>query len=132
MNNSQLFTEAHKLAKTYEGDYVARFVLALQVVKELLKAAKLSFAYHGGMSVSDRVSLLLEKELKKERLMTKDEKAQAAIKKGRWNRKVYGAAGKRHIFVSNTKYFVSDDFGKMTYHEAYDKYGFDFAEEGNY
>ena len=33
MNNSELFTAAHKLAKTFEGDYVACFVLALEEIK---------------------------------------------------------------------------------------------------
>ncbi len=33
MTNSELFTAAHKLARTYEGDYRACFVLALQTLK---------------------------------------------------------------------------------------------------
>lgn len=33
MTNSELFTAAHKLAKTFEGDYSACFVLALQTIK---------------------------------------------------------------------------------------------------
>lgn len=34
MTNSELFTAAHKLAKTFEGNYTACFVLALQTLKE--------------------------------------------------------------------------------------------------
>ncbi len=33
MTNSELFTAAHKLAKTFEGDYKACFVLALQTLR---------------------------------------------------------------------------------------------------
>ena len=31
---AQIFTEAHKLAKTFEGDYIACFVLALEMVRK--------------------------------------------------------------------------------------------------
>ena len=34
MTNSELFTAAHKLAKTFEGNYRACFILALQILKE--------------------------------------------------------------------------------------------------
>jgi hypothetical protein len=34
MTNSELFTAAHKLAKTFEGNYTACFVLALKTLKE--------------------------------------------------------------------------------------------------
>lgn len=33
MTNSDLFTAAHKLAKTFEGNYTACFVLALQTLR---------------------------------------------------------------------------------------------------
>lgn len=33
MTKSEIFTAAHKLAKTFEGDYTARFILALEIVR---------------------------------------------------------------------------------------------------
>lgn len=35
MTNSELFTAAHKLARTFEGNYSACFVLALQTIKNM-------------------------------------------------------------------------------------------------
>jgi hypothetical protein len=37
MTNSQKFTAAHKLAKTYEGNYRACFALALKVLNSPIK-----------------------------------------------------------------------------------------------
>jgi len=45
MTNSEKFTAAHKLAKTYEGDYRACFALALKAVNEMIKKSEFDLEY---------------------------------------------------------------------------------------
>lgn len=43
MTKSEIFKTAHKLARTFEGDYQARFALALKEVYASLKTAKVVY-----------------------------------------------------------------------------------------
>jgi hypothetical protein len=45
MTNSEKFTAAHKLAKTYEGNYRACFALALKGVNEMIKESEFDLEY---------------------------------------------------------------------------------------
>ena len=41
---SEIFKEAHKLAKTFEGDYMARFILALKIIRRKKQYKPVSFS----------------------------------------------------------------------------------------
>jgi len=49
MNKSELFTQAHALAKTFTGDYSARFALA---ITELTGKVKAGYEYVAGQEVN--------------------------------------------------------------------------------
>lgn len=105
-----------------------------QLKKEAAYEARVNLD-RSGMSAEERLERMIKAQkakvdADKNKEEAIDNAARAAIKTGKWNGKIYGGT----IYVNGKKYPVSKNFSetKITYHEAFEKHGFDFAEEGNY
>jgi oligoendopeptidase F len=130
---SEIFKAAHKLAKTFIGNYAACFSLALTEIYSQLKNSNMEkAAFEAGKTYSVIIDF-------------KDVKVREQAKKNwgaKWNptQKTWDFTLKSQkdveafpIFIQRYKLEINaKKVNRMTYEEAYEKFGFDFAEEGNY